>query len=74
MYRTEKVAKTIENLKKITGDWTDYITTKEVARYMRLSTQASARKYTYGLKKYGRQYYIPDVAEKIVDSGTVDVD
>ena len=73
MNRTEKVVQTIQSLKKITGDWTDYITTKEVAQYMRRSSPATARKYTYGLKKYGRQYYIPDVAERIVDSGERDI-
>lgn len=62
-----------EQLHKIVGDWCDYVTTSDVAKVFGYQSATSARKYTYGCRKYGRKYYIPEVAAKMAAEGIYEV-
>ena len=62
-----------EQLHKVVGDWCDYVTTSDVAKVFGYQSATSARKYTYGCRKYGRKYYIPEVAAKMAAEGIYEV-
>ena len=62
-----------EQSHKVVGDWCDYVTTSEVAKVFGYQSATSARKYTYGCRKYGRKYYIPEVAAKMAAEGIYEV-
>lgn len=47
----------------------EYISTKEVAIYLNRKSPSTARLYTFGAKKRGTQYFIPDVAENMIMKG-----
>ena len=55
----------ISDMKKTIG--ASFITRNELARYMNLKDPASVDRYLYGLPRLNSRYFIPDVAERMME-------
>lgn len=67
-FLTENLQKAVRELNKL--DVTPgYITTKELAAFLGFKDPGTARPFTYGCQHIGARYFIPEVAEKLVEAG-----
>lgn len=67
-FLTENLQKAVRELNKL--DVTRcYITTKELAAFLGFKDPGTARPFTYGCQHIGARYFIPEVAEKLVEAG-----
>lgn len=67
-FLTENLQRAVKELNKL-DIMPGYITTKEVALFLGFKDPGTARQFTYGCQKIGARYFIPEVAEKLVEAG-----